>query len=330
VTTAVVVTTEWELEAVRRAAAAGAFEDDAPVLLVVATLDAVPEVRDSLVELQEPAGRACFDEVHDLNALVAPQHPAAWGERDLAAGADRVRAALGSVDRVVRPAGAPLPPVLPLLVPAARQVLLAGDALDLALVRAGVLPAHDEVLAPVDLPLGGATDSAARTVRWTAPDRTDERALDVAVARLLVAPGPGRTTSGVRGDAAGGAPASHDEADELLAAVGVLAAARHGLPAEPSAVAIARAAARLRAAARRPGLEALAGWSANAVRRARRRRATAARATLVVRVRRVRGAVRRRVERLLRRVWERRVLARAARDVRDPAVVAASTRRAQR
>ncbi|MBT0994587.1 hypothetical protein KIN34_09840 [Cellulomonas sp. DKR-3] len=333
-TTAVVATDPWQLEAVRAAAAAGAFADDAPVLLVVATLDPVPEVQDSLLTRLDRAGRACFDEVHDLDALVAPQHPAAWDARDLAEGADRARSALGGVDRVVRPAGAARPPVLPLLLPAAREVLLVGDLLDVALLRSGTTgsPDADVVtnadlapLAPADR-LPGRDGSARAAVRWTAPARTGDAASDLAAARRACGgDGPGTTS--------GGAPATHpmsaDDRDALLAAVGVLAAGRHGVPGEPAAADLARARARLRAAARRPGLEELGGWSAAAARAARRRRGAAGRARLVLGVRRVRGALRRRVDRLLRRVWERRVLARAARDVRDPRVVGATTRRAR-
>jgi len=103
----------------------GALRDDDGVLLLVATLDPVPEVVPTPLEDDARAARAAdtFARVLDLGTLVAPQHPAAFDARDLAAHGPALRAALAGVHRVVRGAPGPVP-VLPLVLPDARTAVL--------------------------------------------------------------------------------------------------------------------------------------------------------------------------------------------------------------
>ncbi|UJP39557.1 hypothetical protein [Cellulomonas palmilytica] len=138
------------------AAASGVLRDDDGVLLLVASLAPVPEVAPSPLEGDgdgdghhgtapstgtDLSARAAdvFTRVLDLGALVAPQHPAVWDLRDLAAGAPALRDALAGVHRVVRCAPGPVP-VLPLVLPDARTGVLDGREVVAEPGRLGAVP----------------------------------------------------------------------------------------------------------------------------------------------------------------------------------------------
>ncbi|WP_444665040.1 hypothetical protein ACT17Q_05435 [Cellulomonas sp. CW35] len=135
------------------AVASGVLRDDDGLVLLVATLDPVPEVAPSPLDGDDGAGhdlaaRAAdaFARVLDLGALVAPQHPAAWDARDLAAGAAVLLDALAGVHRVVRCVAGPVP-VLPLVLPDARTGLLGAHEVVADPHRLGAVPTPEQASA---------------------------------------------------------------------------------------------------------------------------------------------------------------------------------------
>lgn len=296
VTVAVVVSAEG-LAAAVEAARAGLLGDGAVV--VAATCDPVPELVPSLASLPAAdAARAAGARVVDLDAVIAPQHPVVWTPDDAADGSgDALRAQVGDVGLLLVEADGPGRPPAPGRTVAA--VLSPGEV--------GVLVTDADGAARV---AARARDAAGPPPTVLAPETLRDW-LEPTLGAAL------RTFAGAHGG-----PEGESVADQLV---------REAATPEPRVlVEVGRvlraldgvdrlngrdAAVRLRRGTPPASLGWLPVWAAEAGRDlwvAMLRQAVAGPRAVAARYV---GAARRRVQRRTRPLWERRALARAARDL---------------